>query len=186
MNNVPDTNRATPPPQEENIQFYFRQHWIRLIPRAIRTFLISLVLLTMGAVLFLGTGVPDDNMRHTIQFLLAFFFLLVHLEFLEQVYNHALYVIVVSDRRIHRIKRTLFVTDDQQSIDLWMLQDIDKAQHGLLQNWLGFGTLVLEAQDSTLRIHFVPDIHGKYRELMMLREQVRQHPDRGNAKAKIL
>ncbi len=72
------------------------------------------------------------------------------------------------------MKKTLLIFDDHQSIDLWMLQDILKCQHGVIQNVFGFGSLILEAQETVLRIHFVPWVTNKYKRLMSLREQARQ------------
>lgn len=54
-----------------------------------------------------------------------------------------------------------------------MLQDINKCQHGIIQNLFGFGSLILEAQDTTLRLHFVPNVNKKYVHLMHLRERAR-------------
>jgi hypothetical protein len=116
--------------------------------------------------------------RHTIVTILTAFFLLVHFEFLARLYCYLLYVIVVTDRRVHRIKKTLLTLDDHESTDLWVLQDIDKRQHGLIQNLLGFGSLILEAQDTQVRIHFTPRIAEKYERITRLREQARAYISR--------
>jgi len=84
-----------------------------------------------------------------------------------------MYIIVVTDRKIHRIKKTLLAVNDHQTIDLWVLQDIFKSQHGLVQNLFGFGTLIMEAQETQLRLHFIPGVQDKYLAIMKLREQAR-------------
>lgn len=159
---------------EEKFQFYFHQHWIRLLWPLTRTLLLTLLLIGISFVLLSGPLLQEPAARHTTILFLAVIFLFVQFEFLEKFYNYFLYLVIVTDRRIHRIKKTLLVTDDQQSMDLWVLQDINKSQHGLIQCGLGFGTLILEAQETMLRIHFIPRVGQKYQELMHLREKARK------------
>ncbi len=160
--------------KEEEFQFCFHQHWLRLVSPIARMAFFSLLLITGGFVMLQGTSSVDPGTRHVVLISMLVFFLFFQLDFLERLYNYFLYIIIVTDRRVHRIKKTLFVTNDQQSIDLWVIQDINKAQHGLIQVALGFGTLMLESQETMLRIHFVPGISKKYEKLVHLREQARR------------
>ena len=111
----------------------------------------------------------QQTTRHVMLFLLCLLFLYSQFEFLNEFYRHFLYVLVVTNRKIHRIKKTLFVLDEHQSIDVTALQDVHKGQHGVIQNIFRFGTLTLEAQESVLRIHFVPDVQRKYNAILQLR-----------------
>jgi len=104
---------------------------------------------------------------------LALLFFLSHADFLVRFYRYFLYIIVVTDNKVHRIKKTLLTIDDHQSVDIWMLQDIYKCQHGIIQNMLHYGSLILEAQDTVLRIHFVPQVAKRYEQLIRLRELAR-------------
>ncbi|MDD4319590.1 MAG: hypothetical protein PHW10_04690 [Candidatus Peribacteraceae bacterium] len=161
---------------EEEYQFLFRQHWVRLVPSLARLFLVSVLLAAAAATLLLFADTPllEPATRRGIAVLIALLFILVQVDILEHLYNHFLYVVIVTDRRIHRFKKTLFLTDDIQSVDLWVLQDIVKHQRGIVQNGLGFGTIEIEAQETIFKIHFVPDIDRKYHDLMRLREQARR------------
>lgn len=160
----------------EELQFYFRQHWIR-VWRPFR----NLVLWTVGIVLaaFLvnrAFGTADAvASRRAILLVLCFLFIFAQLTFLIALYKYFLYIVVVTDKKIHRIKKTLLTVDEHQSIDLWMLEDITKNQHGIIQNLFGFGTLVLvmQSQDA-LRIHFTPFIGRKHEKIMRLREHARR------------
>lgn len=58
-------------------------------------------------------------------------------------------------------------------MDLWVLQDIDKTQRGIMQNLLQFGSLRLEAQNSHLTLHMVPHINETYDRIVLLREEAR-------------
>ncbi|UPA22586.1 hypothetical protein K8942_06090 [Candidatus Peribacteria bacterium] len=162
--------------QGEEFQFYFRQHWIRLWKPFRRLILWTAVI--VGA-LFVANATFGDadstTMRRTITLILCTFFLFGQLAFLVSFYKYFLYVIIVTDKKVHRIKKTLVTVDDHQSIDLWTLEDITKNQHGIVQNLLGFGTLVLVMQtQDALRIHFTPFISLKHEMIMRLRENARQ------------
>ncbi|MDD5751627.1 MAG: hypothetical protein PHS73_03865, partial [Candidatus Peribacteraceae bacterium] len=164
--------------QAEAFQFYYHQHWIRLFWPFLRLILWN-VLIVGTAVIMLASGMFGEPLtRHTILTILTAFFLLAHFEFLARFYHYLLYVIVVTDKRIHRIKKTLLTLDDHESTDLWVLQDINKKQHGIVQNLLGYGSLVLQAQDTEVRIHFTPRITARYEDLTRLREEARSHISR--------
>lgn len=127
-----------------------------------------------GGIIFLYITVSDDAARHGILLGLYLILATIHIRFLFLVYNYFLYITIITDRKVHRIKKTLFSIDDHQSMDIGTLQDVLKQQHGLIQNMLGFGSLILEAQDSELRLHFVPRISNIHHRLSQIRERARE------------
>lgn len=147
----------------EQFRFYFRQHWIRLMWPFFRM---------LGWTIFVGVGLvffaygDDPVTRRAGAIVMLALFLVTQGSFLVRFYRHFLYVIIVSDRKIHRIKKTFLAVDDHQSIDLLSMQDMHKSQHGPVQNIFGFGTLTLEAQESVLKIHFVPKITRQYEAIL--------------------
>lgn len=158
--------------EEEEFQFCFHQHWIRLAVPAARMSILTILALSGG--LIVQSNPISADVRHLLILFITLFLATIQFEFLEKLYNYFLYIIIVTDRRVHRIKKTIFITNDQQSIDLWVLQDINESQHGLIQNSFGFGSLILESQETTLKIHFVPQVSHKYELLVQLREQARR------------
>ena len=164
---------------EEHFQFYFRQHWIRLLPAFLRAFIGSAFLFGLGYVMFFVVRVDAPFARHILTLLLTLSLVFIHLDFMARFYRYFLYVCVVTDRKVHRIKKTLLAIDDHQSMDLWVLQDINKHQRGIIQNILGFGTLILEANDTQMRIHFTPLIAMRYKDLLHLRERAREQIQNG-------
>ncbi len=158
----------------EQFQFYFRQHWIRLLGPFSSMIFWSAVLAGSGYVIFGILQVPEWQSRHGILIALFAIFAIVQLNFLLRFYTYFLSIFVITDRRVHRIKKTLLSFDDHQSMDLWNFQEIHKSQHGPIQNLLGFGTLVLEAQDTQMRMHFVPRIARIYGRISHLRERARE------------
>lgn len=149
----------------EQFRFYFRQHWIRLVWPFFR--MLGWAVFCGVAIAFVATT-ADDTTRHALLIALLLLFIATQGTFLLRFYRHFLYVIIISDRKIHRIKKTFLAVDDHQSIDLASLQEIRKSQHGIVQNMFGFGTLTLEAQESVLRIHFVPKITQQYEKILRL------------------
>ncbi len=161
--------------QGETYQFYYHQHWIRLFWPIFRLIIWNVLIMGTGIIMFASGMFIETLTRHTILIILTTFLLLAHSEFLIRFYHYLLYVIVVTDKRIHRIKKKLLTMDDHESTDLWVLQDINKKQHGIIQNILGYGSLILQAQDTEVRIHFTPRISARYEALTRLREQARSH-----------
>jgi hypothetical protein len=89
-------------------------------------------------------------------------------------YRYFLSLTIVTDRKVHRIRKTLLTMNIHESVDLWLLQDITKSQRGIIQNLFGFGSLILEGQNQPLlRIHFTPHITLNHTKLMHLRERAR-------------
>lgn len=131
------------------------------------------VVFGIGYSIFFMTFIEDDLTRRLALSLLTLFFVLVYFEFLVRFYRYLLYVVVVTDKKVHRIKKTIITLDDHLSVDLWMMQDIEKSQNGIMQNLLRFGTIILEVQETVMRLHFVPNIASKYEQIMYLREQAR-------------
>ncbi|PIR48842.1 hypothetical protein COU80_04100 [Candidatus Peregrinibacteria bacterium CG10_big_fil_rev_8_21_14_0_10_55_24] len=159
---------------EEDFQFQFHQHWIRLLWPFIKLLGWNAIIVGIAYSVFMLAPASDDVTRRIVLAFLTTFFVLAHLEFLKRIYTYLLYVIVVTDKKIHRIKKTLVLTNDHLSIDLWMVQDIEKSQEGLLQNLLGFGSIILEAQETVMRLHFVPAVSKKYEQILKLRERARK------------
>jgi hypothetical protein len=156
----------------ECFQLYFRQHWIRLLWPFFRTTLLSISLIGIGILTFAVT-IDDPWLRRTnILFIFACFFV-AQCDFLLRFYRYFLNLTIVTDRRVHRIKRSLISIDEHQSIDVWAIQDIRGLQRGIIQNIFGFGTLLLEAQDTKMNIHFTPRIAEHSKKLTALLEQSR-------------
>ncbi len=160
----------------EVFQFYFRQHWMRL-GRMMQLLVVGV--LVYAASLWLMLGMPEDGTRQTLLICIAAGFILLNLVILARFYIYFLYVVVVTDQKVHRIKKTLVAVDDRLSIDFWSLNDITKRQHGIVQNIFGFGTVVLHGGEQ-LKIHFVPKIGKEIEQLSRLRAHARARGPAGS------
>ncbi len=159
----------------EVLQFYFRQHWFRLLVPFLTMIFWMVAVIVAGYAAFFLIGVPDAFIRHGILIGLFLIFAFVQLKFLLRFYAYALYVIVVTDRKVHRIKKTLLTYNDHQTIDIWMLQDIHASQHGIIQYMFNYGTITLESQETKLRLHYIPRVDKIYHLLSNVREVAREH-----------
>lgn len=166
---------------EEHFQFYYRQHWIRLM-RMVQTFLVGTVI--YAAALWLVADVPEADTRRLLLSIASWAYLVLQLMLLARFYRYFLYVIIVTDAKVYRIKKTLVAVDDRQTIDLWSLSDVTMNQHGLFQNLFGFGTLILHGNEQ-LKIHFTPKIREKLHRLSVLRAQARANMTRSPQRPRV-
>lgn len=164
------------------LQFYFRQHWIRMVKPTVEMIGITIILIAIGATLEWSVGADQGTTRHVFIVLLLAFLLAAQFRFLNRFYCYFLYMVVVTDRKVHRIKKNLLTLNTHQSVDMWSLQDLKKSQRGPIQNIFGFGTIVLEAQDTQLRIHFTPKITEHYEALLHLLEMNRNDRTEGDTR----
>ena len=153
----------------EQFQFYYRQHWMRLA-RMAQT--IAAGTAVYAAALWLAADMPGDDTRHLLLVIASWAYMLLQLMILARFYRYFLYVIIVTDTKVYRIKKTLVAVDDRQTIDLWSLSDVTMNQHGLFQNLFGFGTLILHGNEE-LKIHFTPRIRDQLHRLSALRARAR-------------
>lgn len=170
---------------KETFQFQIHQHWVRLVWPFCKFLLWNIIILGLGYSVFFMEPIGSDVARRLVLQFLILFFVLAYFELLKRLYRYLLYIVIVTDKKIHRIKKTLITTDDHISFDLMMVQDIQKTQRGIWQNMLGYGTITLEAQETIMRLHFVPNVVEKYEKIMHVRERGRvQNIAERNAKKK--
>lgn len=156
----------------EEFRFYFHKHRIRLVRHA--GFLL-LWIVAFLAVLYVSNVASTENefTRQVFIVLLCVLFVIPQIAFLIKLYHHFLAMVIVTDKKVHQFKQTLIAVDRHQIIDLWMLQEIGKSQRGIIQNMLGFGSLILEGQTTQVRLHFVPNIDNIRDQILSLREAAR-------------
>ncbi len=165
----------------EHLQFYFRHHWIRSVMMLLRTVIFTVLILLGGWALFPLAPEARTGTWHPLLLILIGCLCILQLDFLLRFYGHFLRLVIISDQSIHRIRKTLVAFDDHEVIDLASLQDVQKVQNGVLQNMLGYGTIVLKAQHSIMKIHFTPNIARTHRWIMELREEARRRSTAANS-----
>ena len=176
-----ETQRITFQGMHENevFAFHYYRHWVKFVwPLTKVLFWNGFILLLLFVLSYSVSDIPVA-VSIVIFWLMSIFMLFANVHFLTDLYRRFLYVIVVTDKKVHRIRKTLLTMNDHRSIDIWSLQDVRKEQHGSIQNVLGYGDIVLEAQETKLRLHYVPSVDVVHRKLLHLREVARQQVTAG-------
>ncbi|MBN2306831.1 PH domain-containing protein [Candidatus Peregrinibacteria bacterium] len=146
----------------EHFQFFFRKHWVKFIQPIL--FSIPVGLLVLVILIFLGRL----TLFVDITFIRAFyiiFTLLISVGFLLlgtlQIFNFYFDMVIVTDSRILIIRKTCFLKNNSDAIDLTKIQDIAVESHGILRNYLRYGRLIITLSTSAppIVIDKVPDPH---------------------------
>jgi len=146
----------------EHFQFFFRKHWVKFIQPILSS--IPVALLILGILLFLGRLTLFVDYTFVRAFYVDFT-LLISVGFLIlfslQMINFYFDMVIVTDNRILVIKKTCFLKNNSDAIDLTKIQDIAVESRGILCNYLKYGKLVITLSTSTppLVINYVPDPH---------------------------
>lgn len=159
----------------ERFHLHFYRHWVCMVWPFAKCFIKTAILVGVAVVTYQAVGAEDVISRRVLLELYVLFFLLIQFELLIRIYRYFLRVTIITDRKVHRIDKSLLIIDDHQSVDLWMLQDLYRYQHSFIENLLRYGTITLEAQETILNLHYVPSIAEIYEQIMHLREQAREH-----------
>lgn len=163
------------PGQQPNEQFifFFRKHWIELF-YPVGRFLLEQLLLLIFVLVMHGVGTVWIS---TVEGHITIIFLVVALivstiSFWIRVFNYFLRVVIVTDYRIIDVKQRLFVTDDEDVIDLREIQDLKGEIHGFWSNIIGCGmmTFVLTASSMPKVLHNVPHTREMVKRMSEVRE----------------
>jgi len=137
----------------EHVVAFFRLHWITLLPDLVFNFFLVVVLAVIFGtffspiIAFFGTPVGQTVLVLTV-FLMSFF---IH-NFYTKLINYFLNTVIITNIRIVENQKVVFIKDLQISIDMKMIQDIQKEQNGILKNILNFGELIIMMSSSDTRI----------------------------------
>jgi len=146
----------------EQFQFFFRKHWVKFIQPIL--FSIPVGLLILVILIFLGRLTLLVDIAFVRAFYVHFtllisvgFFLLASLQMVNFYFDMA----IVTDSRILIVKKTCFLKNNSDAIDLTKIQDIAVESHGILRNYLRYGQLIITLSTSAppLVLYHVPDPH---------------------------
>lgn len=146
----------------EHFQFFFRKHWVKFIHPILFSLPVGVLILVI--LMFLGRLTLFVDILFIRSFYVYFtliisigFFLLGAL----QLFNFYFDLVIVTDSRILIIKKTCFLKNNSDAIDLTKIQDIAVESHGILRNYLRYGNLIITLSTSAppIMITYVPDPH---------------------------
>lgn len=146
----------------EHFQFFFRKHWVKFIKPILFSIPVGLLMLVILMILGRLTLFVDFIFVRAFYvyftlFISVGFFLLASLQMINFYFD----MIIVTDTRILIIKKTCFLKNNSDAIDLTKIQDIAVESHGILRNYLRYGKLIITLSTSAppIVIGYVPDPH---------------------------
>jgi hypothetical protein len=154
--------------QHENEEFicFFRPHWIVLLKEFLY-FIIFVIVATLSIInINLLKTIIQNNAEFQAFFIMGFLLgtIFIHRFFLKLL-NHFVDIGIITDMRIIDHKKTLFLRDTMDAIDMLNVQDIEQRGEGLLPNFLGYGdiNIYLAASASVKVFHYVPNAKFHFR-----------------------
>jgi len=177
-----DRGSNTSPPRYEEIQFFLRRHWTHFLKPVIFGFLIGF----MGLLFFLVLGSIIILFRITFFYsFFAYFVILISVLYINtlflQIINYYFDMVIVTDSRIIVSRKTVFLRNDNDAIDLTKIQDIGVISHGFLCNYLNYGALMITLSTAMppVYLNYVPNPHYYLERLNRVkREQILKRQER--------
>lgn len=146
----------------EHFEFFFRKHWVKYIQPILFSLpvglLILVILLLSGRLtLLVEYEVVRSIYVHFTIITSIGFFIIASL----QVINYYFDMVIVTDSRILVIRKTCFLKNNSDAIDLTKIQDIAVESRGIFCNYLKYGKLIITLSTSAppITITYVPDPH---------------------------
>ena len=137
-----NTNRNFQGQQPMEVVICFsRKHPIVLLkPFLVMTGLMGMA--SAGLFLIFGTGMAGESLVSKTAIALLFVLITVthHLFFLK-LFHYCLDIMILTNYRVIDLKKSVFMQDDKEIIDLHEIQDIKKNQDGILPNFLDYGDI---------------------------------------------
>ena len=150
---------------DEVVVCVFRKHWIAVFSSLISIpVLLFLIFLTFHYLPALMAG--EHWLGWLMIVLLVTLHAAIHRQFIH-IFNYYLKTVVLTDRRIVLVDKTVFFKDVKTSIDILNIQDIQKTRLGLLQTLLNYGSLhfMLSGSTSVDTIDLVPRPEYQYKKI---------------------
>lgn len=161
---------------DEVVIAFFREHWITLLPHIVVHVVFAACIVTLflnffdALLAFFSTPIGEIVLIAAV--LVSSYF--IHAFYIRLI-NYFLNMVIISNIRIVEIQKMVFIKDLQISLDMSMIQDVEKKQNGIIKNILNFGelTVVLSSSD-TRTIRFVPNPNFHFRLINRLKLEYRQ------------
>jgi len=165
---IDNTNKCFHGQQREEILIYMtRKHWMVLLP-IFMEFLVVFAIIT-GAILtaipFFGAGI-GNFLGFLIIGGMVIITVWIHYLFIEFL-NNFLDTAIVTNYRVLKIEKSLFLKNNMDMVDLHEIQDIKKMQDGIMENLFNYGKLVIVVPTmlEPLVLNSIPDPERFFRKV---------------------
>ncbi len=169
----------------EEYDCFFRLHWIDTL----KEFLLFTIFIIVISVLIINISNIQEILRGEREMKLIFFMgylaatFYMHRFFIKMI-NYFIRVGIITDTRVIDHQKTLFFSDNQDSIDMAQIQNVEKIQQGMLPNLFNYGDIkiYLTASNTAKTFHRVPNAKYHFRCINRYREarqfKLNRLPDR--------
>lgn len=156
--------------KNEEVICFFREHAIVLLDPFTRFFLI-VVIATISEVLLVHYAPGAAWFTRFSMLAVAVVFLFFLHRFFIHLLNYFLKIVIITNYRLIRLEKTIFLHDDKHAIDLNKIQDVTKQQKGILQTFLDYGSLaiIVNIQEAPFVINYVPKPDRYFRRINIVK-----------------
>lgn len=159
--------------EDEEIINFTRKHWVTILPDLFPfLFFISIVLaLALNLHRFNLPSIETGVLQLVIILALGMTAISIHRFFLRMI-NYFMGTVIITNYRLVEIKKTLFIQDSKESLDLRKIQDIQLQQSGFIRSVLKFGNLMITLGNSDTRtIYLIPNADYFFRLINKLKNE---------------
>ncbi|MBU1019087.1 MAG: hypothetical protein ABII07_00440 [Patescibacteria group bacterium] len=131
--------------RNEQLVYFTRKHWMTLI--GVLTYFGLTTAAVAGLLFFVFTADGStkeflDDAKWGIMAVMIAATMWFHYLFIRFT-NYFLDIVIITNFRIIRLEKTLYLKNNRDVVDLHEIQDIKKIQHGLIPNILNYGKLIV-------------------------------------------
>ncbi|MFH1284118.1 MAG: hypothetical protein ABIH78_00825 [Candidatus Peregrinibacteria bacterium] len=159
--------------EEEEFICFFRHHWIALF----REFIYFAIFATMAILFVLNVDLIQEVLRGNRELKIFFFTgllvaVIYYNRFFLKMLNYFTNVGIITDMRIIDHQKTLYFTDNIDSIYMTQIQNLEMKTEGVLPSIFKFGDIMvyLAASDMVKTFHGVPNAKFHFRVISRQKE----------------
>ena len=166
----------------ERFLYFFRHHWIDMLKEIVSfmTF-IAIIVLLLSQIDKIKTILRGNREMKLLFFTVLLFSTVYMHRFFIKMLNYFVKVRIITNSRVIDHHKTLFFVDNQDSIDMSQIQNIEKVQEGVMPSLFKYGDIkiFLNASDTIKTFHKVPNVKFHFRALNRAKEDRQRSMIRG-------
>lgn len=144
MDEIDNTDRHFQGQQKnEEVKHFTRKHPVILFPFIGIWFVLSSALVLVFISLFTAGDIRGSLLFKSVFLVSAIFFIILNHFFFLRLLNYYFEIVILTNYRVINMRKTLFIYDDKEIVDLHEIQDIKKHQAGIWPNLLNYGDLLV-------------------------------------------
>jgi hypothetical protein len=160
--------------EDEEVMAFSRKHWATIVPDAGQILFFSCAVYFIFWILNKYALLDTDQIFFQPLIIAAVVGCgyMIHRFFLHMI-RYFLNVVIITNLRVVEIKKTIFLRDIKESIDIKKIQDVDFKLEGLIKNLLKFGDIHITLGNSEVKtITQIPNPDFHFRLINRLKNEV--------------